>query len=141
MKNAMQELLRIESSDLGVTEILPNSVPMRLGTQIAGRARICREGDRSILDLGDGRKQNVITKRFTFPEHIQSCYCLLCGKCKKWRKRLFLNDVSFGPLSRAFTHSFECKECIASGEAKKSKRGKDAWRRGDKKRSMQGASK
>lgn len=119
MKNSLPELLRIEGADLDAITMMPNRLPMRLGKQIAGRARIDQLGDRFVLDVGGETKKHFIAKRFVFPEHIQKSFCLLCAKCKRWRRRLFLNDVSFGPLAQNFTHSLECKECIASAETKK----------------------
>jgi hypothetical protein len=124
MKNAIYDMFRIESLDLDAIMGMPNSLPMRLGEQIAGRARISQVGDRFILDLSSETKQRFVAKRFMFPEHLQKLFCLLCPKCEEWRKRLFLNDVSFGPLSRNLTHSLECKDCIASTVAKRARRSK-----------------
>jgi len=121
MNDLMLELLRLESADLDAIMKLPSTLPMRLGGQIAGRARIDQAGDRFLLDLGSEAKQHFIARRFELPEHLEKSFCLQCPECKKWRKRLFLNDVSFGLLSRSFTHSLQCKDCIDSN-AKKNKK-------------------
>jgi hypothetical protein len=128
MNDLMLELLRLESADLDAIMKMPSTLPMRLGGQIAGRARIDQAGDRFLLDLGSEAKQHFIARRFVLPEHLEKSFCLQCPKCEKWRKRLFLNDVSFGPLSKNFTHSFECKDCLASSSRKKARRSKPSER-------------
>jgi hypothetical protein len=102
MKNAMHELFRIESVDLDAIVSMPNSLPMRLGEQIAGRARISQVGHRFILDLSSETKQDFIAKRFTLPDHRQKSYCLLCAKCEKWRK---LKVRESGPKLTSFRKS------------------------------------
>ena len=124
MNDLMLELLRLESADLDAIIKMPSSLPMRLGGQIAGRARIDQAGDRFLLDLGSEAKQHFIARRFVLPEHLEKSFCLQCPKCEMWRKRLFLNDVSFGSLSRTFTHSLQCKVCIVSSESKRKRRSK-----------------
>ena len=120
MNNLMLELLRLESADLDalMKMKMPSSMPMRLGGKVAGRARIEQAGDQFLLHLGGEAKQHFIARRFAFPEHLEKSFCLQCPKCEAWRKRLFLNDVSFGSPSRTFTHSLECKSCIASTATK-----------------------
>lgn len=119
MNNAIHEMVRIETADLDAILTMPSQLPMRVGRLITGRARIYQAGDRFVLDLGDGVTQSFSGKRFKFPDHLHESYCIRCEKCRKWRKRLFLNDVSFGQLSQSFTHSLECKECIASADTQR----------------------
>ena len=132
MNDLMLELLRLESADLDAIMKMPSTLPMRLGRQIAGRVRVDQAGDRFLLDLGSEAKQHFIARRFVLPEHLEKSFCLQCPKCEEWRKRLFLNDVSFGPLSRTFTHSLQCKTCIALSASKKKNVGNHAegtrWR-------------
>jgi hypothetical protein len=129
MNNSMLELLRLESADLDVISELPSSVPMRLGRQIAGRARIDKAGESFLLHLGGEAKQRFNARRFVLTKNLEKSFCLQCPKCEKWRKRLFLNDVSFGSLSRTFTHALECKDCIICRANKKAGHSKQRARR------------
>jgi hypothetical protein len=129
MNNSMLEILRIEGADLDAITRMPNLLPIRLGDRSVGQAKIDRHvGDRFFLDLGGNEKHHFTAKQFLFPKHRCRSFCLLCPKCEEWRKRLFLNDVSFGPLSKTFTHSFECKDCLASSSRKKARRSKPSER-------------
>ena len=121
MNNLMIELLRLESADLDalMKMKMPSIIPMRLGGNVAGRVRIEQAGDQFLLHLGGEAKQPFIAKRFAFPGHLEKSFCLQCPKCQAWRKRLFLNDVSFGSLSRTFTHALQCTDCIVLSESKK----------------------
>jgi hypothetical protein len=121
MNNLMHQLLRLESADLDAILNMPSSLPMRLGRQIAGRVRVDQAGDRFLLDLGSKAKEHFVARRFVLPGHLEKSFCLKCPKCEEWRKRLFLNDVSFGSLSRTFTHSLQCKDCIDSNASRKKK--------------------
>jgi len=107
MNSLMNEALRVESADLDIIAALPNLLPIRIGKTIAGQSRIEKIANKFLLELGSSKKFLLQAKQFSLSESRRS-FCFLCPHGEKWRKRLFLNDVSFGPLSRASTHAFQC---------------------------------
>jgi hypothetical protein len=118
MNSPMHDVLRIESADLDAIASMPDYMPIRVGERIAGKGKINRFGDQFVLDLGANAQHAFKGKRFRSIGSQYRLFCSLCPDCKKWRKRLFLSEVSFGPLSRNFSHAFKCMECIASTDAK-----------------------
>ena len=118
MNSPIYDVLRIESADLDAIASMPNLMPIRVGGRIAGKSKIERSGDEFVIDLGANAKHALIGKRMSSTGGSYRPFCFLCPGCKKWRKRLFLSEVSFGSLSRNFTHAFKCKDCIASIESK-----------------------
>jgi hypothetical protein len=118
MNSLIHDVLRVESADLDAIAVMPNLVPIRVGERIAGKGKIDRCGDQFVLDLGANAKHQLKAKHFSSRANPHRYYCLSCPNCKKWRKRLFLTEVRFGTISRNVTHAFQCKDCIASAQAK-----------------------
>jgi hypothetical protein len=117
MNNLIHDVLRVESADLDVIAVMPNLMPIRVGERIAGKGRIDYCGDQLVLDLGPNAKHRLKAKQISTRASSNRSYCLSCPDCKKWRKRLFLTDVSFGTISRNVTHAFKCKDCISENKS------------------------